>query len=483
MGSVEVKQVAQRLPLRAETSQRFDEISTVTRAQAFRTAAEKLTAASKRLEDESQRQAQYWEQMAVLRSNGWPLSRLPSNDRLLVLHFACGESGQYYQGKGAAILRQGESGNLILPGQVDARQQKVLAVTIQRKGVKTGRFVCKPQSETTQLQIETNLVRAKESLFQEELFNEVAREARLVANLGVKVRSSHVEVELYPDCVASISYAVDTHENVQEHGEDQQLAEYINMGLRMMLVAEYEHKRSLRSNYAPQPLIQTPRPPAEYAILRPLLARLKHESTVSTVSKRLEQYEATLERVGVSFSSEHTELIGDQSQPSDALQELRKIVSTSLKLYLPSGNTTSIVVETYLGPPTFGTSFIQSSYTNACGTIACAQTSSAADVTSFVEDVLAQEIASVVLSLSEQDSPWNYVSQFPLEFQKMGIEGQSDSLRVKCGNGVVSVLSRNLEGRSRSAIYNQVSARASLDGPQQEETEMQLSELLGRWFS
>lgn len=482
IGSVEVKQVAQRPPLRPETSQRYDEISTVTRAQAFKTAADKLAAASNRLKDESQRQAQYWEQMAVLRTNGWPLSRLPSNDRLLVLHFACGESGQQYQSKGAATLRQEDSGNLILPGQVDARQQKRLSVTVQRTGVKTGRFICRSQSQAAQMQIEDDLVRAKESLFQEELFNELAREARLVANLGVKIRSSCIEVELRPELIAYVNYAVDNHETLQEYGEDQHLAESIAMGLRLMLVAEYEHKHTLRSTRSPQPLTQAPRPPTEYAILRPLLARLRHDSTITTVIEKLEQYQAALARAGFSFSCKHVEKDDSPVPGTEALQELRKIVTTSIQLQLPAGDTLTIVVETYLGPPAFGTTFLSTTYTNICGTIACAQTSSTEDVTSFVEGILAQEVASIALNLTEPDSQWICVSQFPLEFKGVGTASRSNSLKLKCSNGAVAVWSRKGEDPSTAAMYSSKLTQLLTGDGQQEVTELELPELLRQWL-
>lgn len=483
VGSVDVKQVAHRPPLRPETSQRHNEISTVTRAQAFQTAAKNLAAASKRLEDESKRQAQYWEQMAVLRTNGWPLSRLPSNDRALVLHFACGESGPQYQSKGVAMLRQEDSGNLILPGQVDIRQQKVLSVTVRRKGVVTGRSVCKPQSEAMRLQVEADLTRAKESLFQEELFNETAREARLVANMGVKTRSSHVEIELPSDCVVDIGYEVDSFDSIQEQGGDQCLAEYFATGLRMMLIAEYEHKYSLRSKYPPQPLTSAPRPPAEYAILRPLLTQIRHEATISPIFKRLDSYRTALARAGLSFSYEQIETANSQIQDADALQALRRLVSSTVLLKLPTEHNVSIRVETYLGSPLFGTSFLSTTYTNVCGNISFAQTSSTEDVISFVEDVLAQESATVVLELSEPSSNWLCKSQFPLEFEfeTAESEGKHGHVKILCSEGGVSISYRGLSGDVRTALYHHNFSRVSSIGGGHEATGLPLQELLQQW--
>ena len=91
--------------------------------------------------------------------------------------------------------------------------------------------------------------------------------------------------------------------------------------------------------------------------------------------------------------------------------------------------------------------------------------------------------SSFTLSLSEQDSLWTCVSQHPLKFQKSGTGDESNGLGVKCVNGTVSLWSHRVEGQSKSATYSQDSARASLGTARQEETEMQLVELLGRWFS
>lgn len=480
-GSVEVKQVAHRPALRPETLTRHNEISTVARAQAFQTATEKLSVASKRLENESQRQSQYWEQMALLQNNGWPLSRLPQNDRALVLHLASGEAGRQYQNRGIAMLQQEDSGNLVLPGQVDSRQQKVISVTVERQGQVTGRFVHTKPSESLQQQVEADLIRAKESLFQEELFNEIAREAHLVANMGVKARSAHVEIELSPECTIHIRHTVGSQPAISVNDADQCLAEYIGMGLRMLLIAEYQHKNLIRSTLPPQPLSTFSRPPAEYAILRPLLAQLRHETTISKFLEQLTIYQATLKRAGFALSCEHTEKTDGMSNTSMAFQDLRKVISSSLIINLPSGSTKVIDVETHLGAPLFGTSFLPATYTNTCGTIACAQTSAVQDVVSFIQDVLAQEIASVALHLTEEASTWSLHSQFPLEFEADGQRDRETNLTIKCDNGSVSMVFRRVGEGPSKVVYSASSSQVSSAGALKD-TDLELTEVVNQWL-
>ncbi|KAK5943431.1 IMP 5'-nucleotidase [Knufia obscura] len=332
-GSIETKLIESKA-VSKPASRRMNDIATVTQAEAFTSAAVQLSRASGRLVTEAQHQSKYWEQLASLRSNGWPVSRVPNDAKALVVHYGSADSGPQYRNRGVAALRQDENGDLTFSGQAESQKPKTLVVTVHRRGKLTGRFALKKEKSSRRSKLEDDLLQAREALFQEELFNEASKEARILANMGVKTRSSSIEIAVSDECSVAVSYARQPLEVPEVSQADDKLAHFVGNGLRLMLVVEHQQRHLQRAEHKPLPMSQNPRPAPEYALLRPITSLLRHHCDIAPLFETLEDYKASFRLAGLHLSVEHQSSDGTESA-SPALQLLRRVVTSQGLLAVP----------------------------------------------------------------------------------------------------------------------------------------------------
>lgn len=461
----------------------MNDIGVVTRAQAFTSAAAKLASASDRLDTEAQHQSKYWEQLASLRSNGWQVSRVPNDTKALVVHFGSAESAPHYRNRGIAALRQDEHGDLILPGQIQVQRPKTLSVTIHRKGRVTGQSILGKEQSTTRSHLEDELVRVQEALFQEELFNEASKEARLLANMGVRARSSSIEFSISDDCSAVVSYTKQRLERQEASQVDDELAEFVSNGLRLMLVAEHQQKHMQRAEHKPPPVSQNSRSTSEYSLLRPVISLLRHHNEIVPLLGLLERYRTSLQLAGINLSVEHQSGPGPGKTPFE-VRELRRVVVSQITVVLPSQESVSIKAETHLAAPWFGTLFNSMQYNSQCGSSSCSETSSHKDAIRFLEDVLCRDICTSILRSQEGPSRLQLKSDNPPELLLSDGNDALATLAVSCSGGRVAMSCKRLKEPSKTLVqWNKRDFRITSDHGPQEQIEKGLLNIVHSWIA
>lgn len=393
---------------------RADEISLAARTETFTSAAERLKDASTRLKIEADKQAGFWAELAEIRSKGWQVSRAPTNSKAFVVHIGSHESNPQYTSKGTVVLRQDDDGSLTFDGAESSDKRKILAIHIIRGGNVTGQCLLRKQFETSTA-IEAKLVQARESLFQEELFTEACKEARGMANMGVIVRNGVIEARISDECTIQIQHMRMPTPSVENVQQDNHLAEFLCAQLRLMLVAEHQQKNIQRTTYKPLPISSQPRPTPDYALLRPIISQLRHQIVVSPVLQSLRGIQASLKHAGLDMHFQHD--LATEDQNSDAkLSDLRRTVTSNIKITLPSGKNFKIVAETLLAAPRFGTQWCPTRVTNdICGDTIFPQTGSSDDIQHSIDDVLARDISSLIMKQPSGANTWQVTSMFPIE--------------------------------------------------------------------
>ena len=107
------------------------------RSNSFKSASEKLSKASTKLQAEAEKESKYWAQIADLTARGWPVSRLPRDAKAIGVHFGFPEAAQQFRDRGFALLRQSEDGTVSLD---NPRRRKRLGVAVTRNNKTTGMF-------------------------------------------------------------------------------------------------------------------------------------------------------------------------------------------------------------------------------------------------------------------------------------------------------------------------------------------------------
>ena len=426
------------------------DISIAATSEAFTNAAQRLQAASDRLKLEADRQAKYWAELARLRSENWPVSRLPTNKKAIVVHFGSLESNPEYRNRGFATLRQDADGRLSFRSE-SAPYRSIMVRTL-RDGQLSGQYLSKKDFSNYPA-LGADLMRARESLFQSELFTEASKEARTVSNMGFTCRSHSIRAEVSDSLSLEVLYGVDTDNDEQIPRQDDDIAVFVAAQLRTMLIAEHKYKHKQRAEQPPGTISQTSRPTPEYALLRPIIAQLRHRIRLAPVLGHLRIYKERCETAGLKFQFQH-DTSSNETHENVSLTDLRLPVRSTIKITFPSGKQHTLTAETLLAPPRFGTQWLASTLkTQECGNTIFPQTADDKDIRRSLSHALAHDICIFIQSSTFKHTTMSVSSINPIELLVASDVMELAAIRVTCKGQKIGVGIATLDSKRRCGIY------------------------------
>ncbi|KAH8732259.1 subunit 17 of mediator complex-domain-containing protein [Phaeosphaeriaceae sp. PMI808] len=368
-----------RKPDEAQSLQEFEQrqelVSKGSRMEALDSATDEILKAAKKLEREVRREAKYWQEIVSISDKGWPIQRTRQNARNVP--FAV--PSNHFKARGLAPLRMDKDGSIVLDPAL-ALKPKTLRVRISENGNIIGTSRLSIEDKINHVAIEKTIQLARDSLFEEELYHEMALESRQLLAYGVAYRDSviHVKISgfngqntektLLIDCIPRD----DSITSNQDHSSDW-LAQKVAEGLRLLLAHEHS-MRLYRRSQLPSPIIGSKQDKPSPSLLRTLLAIFYHLKNVETFYSYLETIVATLRGAGLGAELETTreiswaklaENIGTSfkigmSATDQLLDILSKPFEGQATLSLTSSHGAQregmkISTRTVIGPPTFGT--------------------------------------------------------------------------------------------------------------------------------
>lgn len=374
-----LKQVAPLGSLNAEVvnpppkpESKTKDISAVSRGwriQNFNAAANKLLQAASRLETEVASEARYWNEVLAVKDKGWKVSRLPSEKQSLGVQYGFLEATPVFRDRGLASLRRDEDGALLLDEGSIPSKARFVRVRVIQNGRLSGSSKSTRSTFNGNETIEERILQARDTVYEEELFHELVREARAIASFGVTTRQNLIQIPASDDLEILLDL-VDTDEDTPEpeHDISQQgtsLAEGLAHTIRILLA--YAHRQNLRRRtLLPLPLTPKTRSVPEHQLIRPALAYIKHMSHVRWLQSLLKDLFGVLQSAGLKppayTSSVFSTARRRQTSPVPAVetlvgQYLTPLLSTfNGKILTPRGSF-SIAIHTNLSSPPFGTSF------------------------------------------------------------------------------------------------------------------------------
>lgn len=279
LGSLSVDQV--NPPPKSDSAKQ--DVSTVSRGwrvQNFNTASTKLLKAASRLETEVNSETRYWNEVVAVKAKGWKICRLPRDRQALGVQYGFLEATPIFRDRGLASLRRAEDGSLVLDkGLVPAGARFVRVRVKHGSEFSSSTRPCKLASLGEGEPVEQQILQARDSVFEEELFHELVREARAMAGSGVTTRQNLIQVPAADDLEILMDLVDDDDVDDNETGPDKWLANGLAHSIRLLLA--FAHRQNLRRRtQVPPPLTPKRRPMPEYYLLRPALAYLQHLSQV-----------------------------------------------------------------------------------------------------------------------------------------------------------------------------------------------------------
>ncbi|KAJ0417635.1 RNA polymerase II mediator complex component SRB4 [Aspergillus carlsbadensis] len=302
------------------------------RLQNFNSAASKLLNAGSRLDIEVDAEADYWDQVLAVKEKGWKVCRLPRDGQALGVQYGFLEATPIFRDRGLAALRRANDGKLVLDKGLIPRKAQGVRVRIRHQGRIIGcSKVCRPSQDAES--IESRILQARDTLFEEELFHEMMREARILGNQGVTTRQNLVKLPVSEEqeiLLDLVDWDQDHALEADSSSEQNMLADAISHSIRILLT--FAHRQNLRRRtQPPPPLAPKRRPTPEYQILRPVMGYLQHKSHIQWLETYIAKLRRVLEAAGIKcdFNATQFSSIG-VLQPNHLVPKVESLVGVFL---------------------------------------------------------------------------------------------------------------------------------------------------------
>ncbi|KXH46333.1 RNA polymerase II mediator complex component SRB4 [Colletotrichum simmondsii] len=201
-----------------------------------------------------------------------------------------------------APLRRGDDGSALLQhGRVGSGCQR-LAITVSRSGEPSGRLAVGASVPDSAL-LPDRVLEARNTIFAQELWHELHREAHSLASYGV--RADNNSINFNPSLGPSLTLELETLEDSAATvgaSPDNVLAEATHLGLHILL--SHAHRLNELQRLRPTPPHQRRNQTQnQYHLLRPIIAKILYDRSVEQVTSFAGDLTRVLRQAGVEAAS------------------------------------------------------------------------------------------------------------------------------------------------------------------------------------
>ncbi|PBP23491.1 RNA polymerase II mediator complex component SRB4 [Diplocarpon rosae] len=235
-----------------------------------------ILASATRLEKEIEHETKYWEQVLAVSEKGWAICRLPNQKHILGVRFGFSEASPAFKSRSLAALQRNADGTISLGQGLADAEPRTLRIRIQAKGEYTGSSSI-PKAVPPDAPIESLILQARNTIFSEELWQELNRESRTLE--PVQARDNTLIFQLSATKTMVLDLIPLEEQRIRHSGVDGPLAESLLLALNLLL--SYAHRKALeRRSQLPPPISSEKRPNPPLSLFRLLIARARHQETI-----------------------------------------------------------------------------------------------------------------------------------------------------------------------------------------------------------
>ncbi|EFR05457.1 RNA polymerase II transcription subunit 17 mediator [Nannizzia gypsea CBS 118893] len=343
--------------------------------ESFSSAANNLLEAATRLQKEVAAETKYWSEVLAIKEKGWKICRLPRERQSLGVQHGFLEAAPVFRDRGLSALRRAGDGSLYVDQGIHATPPKAVRIRIQDNEniVGVSQPACIKHDDNTSTE-ETFIHQARDSLFEEELFYELNREARSLLRHGVETRQNQILFHLSDNRRVLVDFVPVGEDATSDQDKAEglpanDLAHAIACSIRLLL--NHAHRKNHRHRTSiPTAISIKKRPTAEYPLLQPSIAYLQHGSHLQWLNSCLHNITATLFSAGLKYRYWKNKPLPRDTQETatnqgKAIPLVESLVDTFLSVqearmtgyFYSQDNFYNIVVRTDLSPAALGTEF------------------------------------------------------------------------------------------------------------------------------
>ena len=222
-----------------------------------------------------------------MRSIHWELGldfqRVRCLTSMLRSPFLTSTASPAFKNRSLAALRRNPDGTISLDQGIVSSEPQILRVRIQTGNKQTGSSAV-PQPAAEDAPIEALILQARNTIFAEELWQELNREARSLGSYGVQSKDDTLVCPL--SAMKTAVFDLVPLGEASLTGPDDSMAEGVFISLNLLL--SYAHRQNHRRRTQPPPPISSQKKIIQpYNLLRFLLTRLKHQETIGQLNHLL----------------------------------------------------------------------------------------------------------------------------------------------------------------------------------------------------
>lgn len=280
--------------------------------------------ASVLLEKEMEAEGKYWEGVMAVKKAGWSICKVPHERHTLGVRFGFSEGMQRippysksstnpkpstaapeFKSNGLAAMRRLENGSVDLDCGRLGRIQERIVVSYMRDNQVTGRATLHDNNIGSDPSLEHRVLGARNTIFAQELWGELVREARTLAAYDVRPDDKKLTCEIEPGVKLVIELLpTDQAQNDPAASTlpDNTIAETISASLHILLTYAHRCNELVRIRPMP-PHISRSRGPQTYTLLRPIIARIMSARNTASCTAYVGGIVSALKLAGLSSSS------------------------------------------------------------------------------------------------------------------------------------------------------------------------------------
>lgn len=345
----------QRMPEDTGRQAQDELIATNVRMESLQDSADGLLAAANRLQENVRMETRYWSQVLSISEKGWNVCRIPGQRHKLGVTFGFSESASEFSRKGVAALNASEDGSIVLERGIGSKP-RAMRVLLRRYDKTIGASKLPAFLDDEETTLESRIRHARDSMYDEELYHEIIREARTLKSLGVSMRRNEItfnpKVE-YGINVPEVAFELVTLDEVMtpsssvSSGDEDSLAQAIALGARMLLTHAHRDRLKKRSE-VPAPMSGSGKEERPMLpILRPIMSLILHHRALLQTKKYFARLKSLFSTAGIdtTICEPLFKFSGDEDPKSTTAESL---VENLLQPWKSDG---SIVIEHVLITP------------------------------------------------------------------------------------------------------------------------------------
>ncbi|KAG8420665.1 RNA polymerase II mediator complex subunit [Metarhizium acridum] len=320
--------------LNANKEKEEEEVATGWTLMQINQARDAAYEAGKFLQREVDAESKYWEDVMAVKKPGWSICRVPHERHTLGVKFGFSEASPEFKNNGLAPMRRGDSGSVELDLGRLGGVSEGLVVTYEKDGQVVGRSVPRRRAHDD-TSLESRVLEARNTIFSQELWHELTREARTLAAYGVRPEgstltcsvddSSKIILELLP--LNSCPVADDSL-------PDNAIAEAIFISLHVLLSYAHRYNELMRIRPIP-PHISRSRGQQAYALLRPVVTCMASSRSILSCTTYIGSITKALQKSGLPASftlrTTHFSVADPSSQGPNQLAAAQSLIRNILQ--------------------------------------------------------------------------------------------------------------------------------------------------------